>query len=124
MQSAVSSRTNRIGDTLDAIVSRDVKDGGGGVAIPAGSRVTLSIADLQAGTDAAGAEGTLALTVSSVTVDTRAYPMTAQLHEVPHHLEWRATTPLTAQHKYRDVIVSPGTPVVFTFAQAVQVSSR
>lgn len=164
IQDALSSRTNRAGEPVRAVVSLDVKDARGGVVIPAGSTVTLTIAQLEPGSDQVRPEGRLALVVSSVTVNGQAMPVTATLEPVPHHLQGRgvttdeaarvgagtaigalagqvigkntrstviggaigavAGTAVAVRAAYRDVVVSAGTPIVFTLTQSLNVSAR
>jgi len=164
IQDALSSRTNKAGETLRATVSGDVKDARGDVVIPAGSTVTLTIAQLEPGSDQVRPEGRLSLVVSSVTVNGQEHPVTANLEPVPHHLQGRgvttdeaarvgagtaigalagqvigkntkstviggaigavAGTAVAVRYAYRDVIVSAGTPIVFTLTQSLNVSAR
>lgn len=127
IQGALTSRTNTAGDSTQAITSRNVIDGSGAIAIPAGSTVTLTVAQMEAGTDQVRPDGRLSLVASSLTVDARPYPISAALKEVPHHMEWRdaalvhTVAPKTA---YRDVIVSAGTPIVLTLAASLKVSAK
>jgi len=92
IQTAISSRGNTAGETLHAVVSRDVTDARGRVVIPAGSRVTLEIVQLEPGSDQVRPEGRLSLVVRSVTVNETVYPVTAALEPVAHHLEGRGIT--------------------------------
>lgn len=92
IQDALSSRTNKAGETVRAIVSGDVKDARGGVVIPAGSAVTLTIVQLEPGSDQVRPEGRLSLDVSSITVNGTAYPLAANLEPVAHHLQGRGVT--------------------------------
>jgi hypothetical protein len=125
IQSAISSLTDKPGQILRAIVSGDVKGEHGGVVIPAGSDATLTIAQLEPGSDQLRPEGRLSLVVSSVNVNGQEYPLTADLAPVPNHLEGRAMTADEAvRHTYRDVIVSAGTPIVFTLSHTLNVSAR
>ena len=163
-QTTISSRTNKAGETLHAIVSRDVTDARGRVMIPAGSSVTLRIAQLEPGSDAVRPEGRLALVVSSVKINDTTHPLNATLEPVPHHFEGRritkdesarigagtavgaiagqvigkntkstvlggaigavAGTAVAVRYAYRDVVVSAGTPIVFTLTQALNVAAR
>ena len=91
-QQALSSRTNKSGETLRATVSSDVKDARGAVVIPAGSSVTLTIDKLEPGSDQVRPEGRLSLVVSSVTVNGQNYPLSASLEPVAHRLEGRGVT--------------------------------
>jgi hypothetical protein len=123
IQESLSSRTNKPGETLRAIVSGDIADTRGGIVIPAGSVATLTIEQLEPGSRQARPQGRLALSVSSVTVNGRAYAVTAKLQPVPHHLEGRTETTDDAR-RVGDVIVSAGTPIVFTLAQSLNISAR
>lgn len=131
IQTAVTSRTNRQGDSLYAIVSREVKDASGGIVVPAGSRVAITVAALEPGTLPALPDGRFSLSVRAITIGERTYAVSADLAEVPHHLEWRTAVPGANESPaggghpvYRDVIVTPGTPIVFTLAQSLKVSAR
>jgi len=126
IQSAVSSRTDKPGELLRAVVNNDVKGAHGGVVIPAGSDVTLRIAQIEPGSDDARPEGRLALVVRSVAVYGHSYSLDANLATVPHHLEGRDTaavgTAATLHRTYRDVVVSAGTPIAFTLTSSLNVS--
>jgi hypothetical protein len=60
--------------------------------IPAGSTVKLTIDKLEPGSDQVRPEGRLELIVSSVTVNGREYPLTANLEPVPHTMQGRGIT--------------------------------
>jgi len=164
IQEGVSSRTNKAGETMRAIVSQDVTDTRGRVVIPAGSDVTLRIAQLEPGSSQIRPEGRLSLVVTSVTINGIAQPVDAILEPVAHHLEGRgitkdeaarigagtavgaiagqvigknqkstvlggaigavAGTAVAVRYAYRDVVVSAGTPIVFTLTQAFNVAAR
>ena len=164
IQDALSSRTNKPGESLRAIVSGDVKNARGTVVIPAGSTATLTIEQLEPGSDQVRPEGRLALVVKSVTVNGQVYPVSANLEPVAHHFQGRGITTdeaarvgagtaigaivgqaigkntkstviggavgtvaggaVAVRYAYRDVIVSAGTPIVFTLTQSLNVSAR
>jgi len=164
IQDALSSRTNKPGESLRAIVSGDVKNARGTVVIPAGSTATLTIEQLEPGSDQVRPEGRLALVVKSVTVNGQVYSVSANLEQVAHHLQGRGITTdeaarvgagtaigaivgqaigkntkstviggavgtvaggaVAVRYAYRDVIVSAGTPIVFTLTQSLNVSAR
>jgi hypothetical protein len=104
----------------------------GVVIIPAGSMVTLSIAELETGTDQPNAVGRLRLEVTAVTIRDRTYPLAATLETVSYHMQGRARVRAGAegamvvalQYPVRDVVVSPGTPIAFTLTKSLQVSAR
>jgi len=127
IQDALSSRSNKKGDTLHAIVSGNVNGPHGGVVIPAGSNATLTVKELEPGTDQASPEGRLKLVVTSVTVNGEAYPVKADLDPVPNHLEMRSTSTDEAKGRVRatrDVVVSAGTPIAFVLTSSLKVSAK
>ena len=164
IESALSSRTNKPGETLRASVSSDVKNARGTVVIPAGSTVQLTIEQLEPGSDQVRPEGRLNLLVNSVTVNGHVYPVSANLSPVPHSMKGRGITTdeaarvgagtaigaivgqaigkntkstviggavgtvaggaVAVRYAYRDVIVSAGTPIVFTLERSLNVSAR
>jgi hypothetical protein len=121
IQTALSSRTNRPGESVHAIVSVDVKGEHGGVVIPSGSDVTLTVAQLESGSDAGVPEGRFALAVTSLTVYGKTYPMKATLDVVPRHLESIA---VAGEAVRRDVVVSAGTPIELTLAKSLNVPAK
>lgn len=164
LQDSITSRSNKIGDGRRAVVSANVSDAAGNVIIPAGSTVTLSIAELETGSDHTNAQGKLRLEVTAVTINDRTYPVSADLETVPHHMQGRgitgadaarigggtvigavagqvigkntkstviggavgavAGTAVAIHYAVRDVVVSPGTPIVFTLTQSLNVSAK
>ncbi len=164
IESALSSRTNKPGETVRASVSSDVKNARGTVVIPAGSTVQLTIEQLEPGSDQVRSEGRLNLVVNSVTVKGQVYPVSANLSPVPHSMKGRGITTdeaarvgagtaigaivgqaigkntkstviggavgtvaggaVAVRYAYRDVIVSAGTPIVFTLERSLNVSAR
>lgn len=127
LHDSLSSRTNKIGDGRRAAVSTNVADADGVVIIPAGSMVTLSIAELETGTDQPNAVGRLRLEVTAVTIRDRTYPVAADLETVSYRMQGRArvraaaegATMVALQYAVRDVVVSPGTPIVFTLTKSL-----
>ena len=127
IQDSLTSRSNRKGDTLHAIVAANVNGPRGGVVIPAGSNATVTVVTIEPGTDPKNPEGSLALVVSSVTVNGVAYPVAGVLEAVPHHLQVRATSTAQApggRDARRDVIVSAGTPIVFSLTNSLLVAAK
>jgi hypothetical protein len=164
IEDSLTSRHNKVGETLRARVSADVKDASGQVAIPAGSTVGLRIAQLEASTNKSQADGKIALDVTSMTVRGQAYAVNGRVESTPHQLVGRGVTPgevekagggaligtvlgriiggntagavvggavgagagtAAAVHwASRDVVVTPGTPIVFSLAQALTVAAR
>jgi hypothetical protein len=135
IQDSLSSRINVAGETLRATVSTDIKDDQGAVVIPAGSPITLTIAQLDPGSGRMRPKGRLSLVVTSVSVGGQAYRMTAALQPVPHHMVGRgvarvkaakvgAGTVVGAITGQADVVVSAGTPIVFSLTKSLNVSLR
>ena len=93
LHDSLSSRWNKVGNPIDASVSRDVVDGKGNVVIPAGSRAAVhisAIAPSKAG-DNSG-EGVLQVTVTSVTVHGVTHNGDAVVRNVPHTMKGRGIT--------------------------------
>lgn len=91
-ESALSSRTNKPGETFRATVSRDVTDDRGRVVIPAGSPVTLTIVQLEPGSDQVRPDGRLVIDVSSIAINGQTHAVTADLEPVTHHFQGRGIT--------------------------------
>ena len=92
IQTALTSRTNKAGETARALVSLNVTDAKGRVVIPAGSTVALRVLQLEPGNDQVRPEGRLSLEVTSVTIDGQSYDVSAALDAVAHHFEGRGIT--------------------------------
>lgn len=89
---AVSSKVNKAGESFWATVSGDVKDDNGHIVIPAGSAVKLMIGQLEPAGNTSQKDGKLSFSVSSVSVRSVVYPVSADLDPVQHHLEARKVT--------------------------------
>lgn len=74
----ISSRTAKIGDAFTARVVDDVRNAAGRVVIPAGSVVNGKVADVKPAPNPSTA-GTLTLSVSSVTIRGKSYPIEASV---------------------------------------------
>lgn len=74
----ISSRTAKPGDVFTATVLADVQDAAGRVAIPAGSLVSGTITDVKSAPNP-NSPGTLTLSVNSVAVNGRSYPINASI---------------------------------------------
>jgi hypothetical protein len=110
---ALSSRRNTAGETLTALVSGDVEDAHGQVVIPAGSRVALRIAQSDpATTTKRRSDGTIALDVTSLTIRGWEYPVRARVE------------PTRPEFQGRDVVVPPGTAILFVLPQPLTVGTR
>jgi hypothetical protein len=92
IQDALSSRTNKSGESVRATVSADVSDARGNVVIPAGSTVILTIDKLEASSVQIGPEGRLMLNVTSVTVNGESRSLSGSLGPIAHTMVGRGIT--------------------------------
>ncbi|MGE0354750.1 MAG: hypothetical protein AB7Q69_16160 [Gemmatimonadales bacterium] len=88
----LTSRSNKVGEVLSATVAEDVKDSRGRTVIPAGSKVTLTIADLKPAENKSQQDGTILLVPADVVVGGKSYSLVASIESVEHHLEGRGVT--------------------------------
>lgn len=86
---SLNSRNDKPGRILLATINTDVKDPNGRTIIPAGSTINMTVSELAPAESKGSEDGTLVLTVSSITVDGRDYPVSAAVDSVEHHLEGR-----------------------------------
>lgn len=85
---SLNSRTDQPGQTLTATIGADVKDDNGRTIIPAGSRINLTVSELKSAPNKSS-EGTIVLTVASITADGQTYPVSATIDSVEHYLKGR-----------------------------------
>jgi hypothetical protein len=71
----ISSRTDKAGATVTGTVASDVTDASGRVVIPAGSRVTLTIAEIHESENKGDKTGKLTLTPTAVEIAGQSYPL-------------------------------------------------
>jgi hypothetical protein len=71
----ISSRTDKAGATVTGTVASDVMDASGRVVIPAGSRVTLTIAEIHESENKGDKTGKLTLTPTAVEIAGQSYPL-------------------------------------------------
>ncbi len=119
IQEPLASGTNIAGQQVMAIVSRNVLDAGGGVAIPGGASIVLAIAQLSAAKGAGTADGSIALTMSSLHINDSTYQPRGRVGAVPHSL-----APVTGAPGDRNVVVTAGTPITITLTQPFKLASR
>src|SRR4051794_30837855 len=91
MVDSINSRSNKPGDKVTAKVANDVRDAAGRVVIPAGSTVTLTIAEIRPSPNKSDNTGTLKLEPTTITVDGKSYPIAASVDSVDSKLVGRAT---------------------------------
>ena len=87
--SAITSRSNKAGETVTISVGSDVQDKNGRVVIPAGSTVDLLITQLAPATNKNQADGTLALSVTSATIRGQRYALQGDVTSVTQSLKGR-----------------------------------
>jgi hypothetical protein len=75
MDREISSRTDKAGSTVTGTVASDVMDAAGRVVIPAGSRVTLTIAEIHESENKGDKTGKLTLTPTAVEIAGQSYPL-------------------------------------------------
>jgi len=75
----ISSHTNKVGETITATVSSDVKDASGRVVIPSGSTINLRITQIHESENKSDSTGTLALAVESLEMNGNTYPLNADV---------------------------------------------
>ena len=83
LNDSIGTKTNKVGDVVQARVAADVTDDQGRVIVPAGSTVTLKITALQKSLNKGDTTGTLTLDPQDVTVGGKTYPVVASISRVP-----------------------------------------
>ncbi|HEU5218825.1 MAG TPA: hypothetical protein VFU23_09205 [Gemmatimonadales bacterium] len=86
---ALSSRTNKAGETFTATVDEAVTSSSGKVIIPAGSEVTISIVVLKPAPNKSAKDGTINFHATSVLVNGKSVPIDADVTFVEHTLKGR-----------------------------------
>jgi hypothetical protein len=115
IQRLVSSRVDTTGAPVNAILSLNVLDAHGAVAIPGGSEIVLTIAELHGARDAAGTGGTITLAAGSVIIGGTSYRLSGKVGTVAHTLNAGKTS------SSFDVVVTPGTPITITLIQPLTI---
>jgi hypothetical protein len=87
----ISSKTDKAGQTFTATVAADVTDATGTVVIPAGSKVTLTIAEIHESENKGDKTGKLSLTPSSVEIAGTSYSLDASAVALDRTLRDRKT---------------------------------
>ena len=86
----ITSKSMKAGQTITAKVGSDVKDGSGRVVIPAGSVVTLTIAQIKPSDSKSDNTGTLVLAATSVSINGKDYDLDGGVSGLKTHLQSRA----------------------------------
>jgi hypothetical protein len=84
---ALSSSSNKEGETVTVTVTSNVRDGRGRVVIPGGATVALVITDLEPATSRSDPDGKLALSVTSTTIRGQTYALQGVVTSLPHTLK-------------------------------------
>jgi hypothetical protein len=87
----ITSRTDKVGQTVSATVGADVKDEKGRVVIPAGSKVTLSIAEIHESENKGDKTGKLTLTPTEVSIGGQSYALSGSATALDRYLKDRPT---------------------------------
>ena len=87
----INSRSNRQGEVVTTTVSDNVTDSRGRVIIPAGAKVTMTIAEIRESENKGDHTGKLTLTPTEVAIAGRSYPITASAEALDRELRDRKT---------------------------------
>jgi hypothetical protein len=87
----ITSRTDKAGQTVSATVAADVKNASGRVVIPAGSKVTLRIAEIHESENKGDKTGKLTLVPTEVTVGGQSYVIAGTATALDRYLKDRPT---------------------------------
>ena len=91
LKDSISSRTNKVGDVIEAATTSDVKDASGRTVIPKGSIVTLTITAIHESENKSDKTGTLTLQPSEVKINGKSYKLAANIDAVATELRGRST---------------------------------
>ena len=87
----INSRSNKQGEIVTTTVSADVTDSRGRVIIPAGAKVTMTIAEIHESENKGDKTGKLTLTPTEVAIGGRSYPLAASAEALDRELRDRKT---------------------------------
>jgi hypothetical protein len=87
----INSRSNKQGEVVTTTVSNNVTDSRGRVIIPAGAKVTMTIAEIRESENKGDHTGKLTLTPTEVAIAGRSYPITASAEALDRELRDRKT---------------------------------
>ena len=91
IESEISSKTHKQGQTVAARAASDVRDAAGRVVIPAGSTVNLTITSIRESENKSDNTGTLTLAASSVEINGQTYNLTGNVTGLATELRDRKT---------------------------------
>jgi hypothetical protein len=89
---SITSQRNKVGETVTARISEDIRDQNGRVIIPAGSTAQFTITALAPAENKNATHGTINLQLASITVRGREYPIGGSSTSVEHTLRGRGVT--------------------------------
>jgi hypothetical protein len=89
---SITSQRNKVGETVTARISEDIRDENGRVIIPAGSTARFTITALAPAENKSATQGTISLQLASITVRGRDYPIGGSSTSVEHTLRGRGVT--------------------------------
>ena len=89
---SITSQRNKVGETVTAQISEDVRDENGRVIIPAGSTARFTITALAPAENKNATHGTISLQLASLTVRGKDYPIGGSSTSVEHTLRGRGVT--------------------------------
>lgn len=89
---SITSQRNKVGETVTAEISEDVRDINGRVIIPAGSTARFTITALAPAENKSATRGTINLQLASITVRGREYTVGGSSTSVAHTLRGRGVT--------------------------------
>jgi hypothetical protein len=87
----INSRSNKKGEIVTTTVSTNVTDSRGRVIIPAGAKVTMTIAEIRESENKGDQTGKLTLTPTEVAIAGRSYPLVASAEALDRELRDRKT---------------------------------
>jgi hypothetical protein len=89
---ALTSRSNKAGETFTATIGAAISADGGRVVIPAGSEVTFTIVTLKPAPNKSTPDGTIELRATAITINGESRPIDAEVTFVEHTLKGRGVT--------------------------------
>jgi hypothetical protein len=92
MSDSINSRHQKAGFAVHVRVGANVKDAGGRVVIPAGSKIAMTVTKLEPAKNKSAKDGKLEFRVNSVTIRGRIYALNADVEPVKHDLKGRGVT--------------------------------
>jgi hypothetical protein len=89
---SITSQRNKVGESVSAQISEDIRDQNGRVIVPAGSTARFTITALAPAENKSATHGTINLRLASLTVRGREYTIGGSSSAVEHTLRGRGVT--------------------------------